>query len=339
MDKAETDVSVLILFFNRPECLARVFDAVRKARPSRLFLYQDGPRGERDKENVRACREIVADGRIDWECEVRRNYQSENYGCNPSCYMAHRWAFSLTDKLIVLEDDVVPSVSFFTFCKQLLDKYENEPRVWMIAGFNPEEKTDVGESYFFTSVFSIWGWASWRRVFETWDASYAWMDDETRMREMEEIVKAKGVRKDFLPMCRDHKKSGREFFETIFWASMLFSGALAVMPSENMVRNVGVSENSTHFASTLGTMPRRLRRQFLMPAHEIPFPLVHPGEIAEYAPFKDAVYLLNAWNHPLRKIEYSLEELWLNLRRLRFAAIGKAVWLRMRKTLGFYRHA
>ena len=37
------DVPVLILFFNRPQQLSQVFEQVRNARPSKLFLYQDGP--------------------------------------------------------------------------------------------------------------------------------------------------------------------------------------------------------------------------------------------------------------------------------------------------------
>ena len=48
MKPALVDVAVLILFFNRPRQLAQVFEQVKKARPSRLFLYQDGPRGEKD---------------------------------------------------------------------------------------------------------------------------------------------------------------------------------------------------------------------------------------------------------------------------------------------------
>ena len=47
MKPALVDVAVLILFFNRPRQLAQVFEQVKKARPSRLFLYQDGPRGEK----------------------------------------------------------------------------------------------------------------------------------------------------------------------------------------------------------------------------------------------------------------------------------------------------
>ena len=65
------DISVLILFFNRPESLAKVFEQVRKAQPARLFLYQDGPRGEKDLPGIQACRDIVA--QVDWPCEVHRN--------------------------------------------------------------------------------------------------------------------------------------------------------------------------------------------------------------------------------------------------------------------------
>ena len=79
---AKIDVAVLILFFNRPEPFEKVFQAVKEARPSRLFLYQDGPRGEKDMPGIEACRRIAAD--IDWECDVKHLYQERNYGCDPS---------------------------------------------------------------------------------------------------------------------------------------------------------------------------------------------------------------------------------------------------------------
>ena len=131
---ANIDVSVLILFFNRPDFLQKVFDEVKKARPTRLFLYQDGPRGEQDMERIMQCRQVVAD--IDWECEVHQLYQEKNYGCDPSEYLSQKWAFSIVDRCIVLEDDDVPSQSFFPFCKELLDRYADDDRIGMIAGFN-----------------------------------------------------------------------------------------------------------------------------------------------------------------------------------------------------------
>ena len=126
------DISVLILFFNRPEVLKPVFDEVRKAQPARLFLYQDGPRGERDMPGIEACRKIVE--QVDWPCEVHRMFQEKNYGCDPSEFISQRWAFSQVDKCIVLEDDDVPTQSFFRFCKEMLDRYENDDRIGMIQG-------------------------------------------------------------------------------------------------------------------------------------------------------------------------------------------------------------
>ena len=130
---AKIDVAVLMLFFNRPDHFQQVFDEVRKARPSKLFLYQDGPRGERDMPGIEACRQIASDENIDWECEVHRAYQEKNQGCDPSEYLSQKWAFSIVDKCIVLEDDDVPSQSFFPFCKEMLDRYEHDDRIWWLV--------------------------------------------------------------------------------------------------------------------------------------------------------------------------------------------------------------
>ena len=154
---AKTEVAVLLLFFNRSDTFRQVFEAVRQARPSKLFLYQDGPRGERDMAGIKACREMVSDEQIDWECEVYRLYQEKNFGCDPSEYISQKWAFSIVDKCIVLEDDDVPAQSFFPFCKEMLDRYEHDERITMISGFNIDEVTEgCPYDYFFTSTFAIW---------------------------------------------------------------------------------------------------------------------------------------------------------------------------------------
>lgn len=87
-EKSKIDIPVLILFFNRPNMLKRVFEQVKIAKPSKLYLFQDGARENRldDVVNVQKCREVVSD--IDWECEVYTNYQEKNNGCDPSEYLA-----------------------------------------------------------------------------------------------------------------------------------------------------------------------------------------------------------------------------------------------------------
>lgn len=333
---ALVDVSVLLLFFNRADTFQQVFQAVREARPARLFLYQDGPRSEADMAGIEACRSIAE--QVDWQCEVHRKYQQRNYGCDPSEYIAQKWAFSLCDKCIVLEDDDVPSQSFFTFCKELLDRYEHDSRIAMIAGFNAEEVTPgVPDDYFFTSTFSIWGWASWRRVVDQWDENYSFLDDDYNRGQLESVIRTRRYRRDIIPMCRDHRAAGKAFYESIFWTAMLLGNQLAVMPTCNLVNNVGATTNSTHY-SALRTMPRRLQRIFTMKRFELSFPMKHPKYVIENMDYKERLYRIHAWRHPWIKLKRSAEELLLNLRYGNFSHISKAVAKRVARLTGSHRH-
>lgn len=324
------DVNVLILFFNRADSLQQVFNAVRQAQPARLFLYQDGPRGEKDVPGIMACRDIVS--HVDWECEVYTRFEEVNHGCDPSEFLSQQWAFSMVEKCIVLEDDDVPTTSFFAFCKEMLDRYEHDERVGMIAGFNTEEHTtDCGaDDYFFTSNFSIWGWASWRRVVQRWDEAYTWLDDPQAVARIEALTKERKLRRDFLPMCRAHKASGKAFYETIFHAHMLLSNQLAIVPRVNMISNLGVTDNSTHFAGSVHTLPAGYRRIFTMQRHELAFPLHHPRHVVDHVAYRQRVYRIMAWEHPWLKAARSLEELWLNLRHGQWRRIASALGNRLR---------
>ncbi|MBP3688626.1 MAG: hemolysin activation protein [Bacteroidaceae bacterium] len=329
--KALVDVSVLILFFNRPEQLAKVFGQVRKARPSRLFLYQDGPRDGKDIPGIMACRKVVSD--IDWECDVHTMFQEKNYGCDPSEFISQRWAFSLTDKCIVLEDDDVPSVTFFRFCKEMLDKYEDDTRITHISGFNTDETTnDIEDSYFFSRAFSIWGWASWARVVNAWDGDYGFVKDPDQFGQLRQKTREHHLRSDMPAMCAAHARRGKEYYETIFWAYMTLNDGMCIIPRVNMINNIGM-EGGTHYSAQLNLLPRRLRRQFTMKRHEIDFPLHHPAEVREYPGYQRRYHLLNAWDNPWRKVQYSFEELWLNLMAGNIGNIISAARKRILKTM------
>ena len=331
----DVDVAVLILFFNRPDQLRQVFEQVRKARPSRLFLYQDGPRSDKDMPGIMACRQVVEE--MDWDCEVMRMYQERNYGCDPSEYISQRWAFDNVDKCIVLEDDDVPSISFFTFCKEMLDRYEHDTRITMISGFNVEEKTtDVDADYFFSTNFSIWGWASWRRVIDQWDARYEWLNDRYAVGDLQALIRERGYRDDFLPMCRQHRSYHKPFYESIFWAHLLMSGGLCIVPSRNMVSNLGPTSDSTHFGGSLHTLPHGYRRIFTMGRYEVAFPLRDPRYVMEHVAYRKRAYRIMGWMSPWTKIARSLEELLLNIRYGNWHHIWKSLVARARKLTGLH---
>ena len=73
--------AVLFLIFNRPEMTARVFEAIRNARPARLYIAADGPRPHvlDDEANCQRARAIARD--VDWTCEVRLLFRDHNLGC------------------------------------------------------------------------------------------------------------------------------------------------------------------------------------------------------------------------------------------------------------------
>ena len=333
MNPYKTDISVLMLFHARADHFSQVWAEVRKARPARLFLYQDGPRpGSNDMQGIMECRELVKDENIDWQCDVHRLYQEKNYGCDPSGYMSQQWAFSQTDKCIVLEDDVVPSQSFFPFCKELLDRYEHDERITMIAGFMTEEGTVAAPSYFFSRAFSIWGWASWARVVNNWDGKYGFVHSPEQFSLLKEKAALYHQRNDMLALCQQHAAAGKEFFETIFWSYMMLHDGMAIFPTVNLINNIGL-EGGTHYSTQLHLIPQRLRKQFTMPRHELSFPLVHPSEVIENPEYQKLWYLRNAWNNPWRKVQYSFEELWLNLKAGNMKNIIQSVRNRIKKTL------
>ncbi len=322
------DVSILILFFNRADVLEKVFEQVRLARPRRLFFYQDGPRGEHDMPGILACRKVVEN--IDWECEVHTNYQEKNAGCDPSEYLSMKWAFSMTEKLIMFEDDDVPSQSFFPFCKELLDRYENDERIGMIQGCNSEEITPgVEADYFFSNNFCISGWASWRRVFKNWEAHYEFLDNSEALSDLKAIVKERNLRNEFLPMCQAHQKSGKEHYETIFWAALILQSQLAIVPTKNLVNNIGVQPESAHFSGGTADLPPAYRRIFTMKRYELSFPLRHPRYVIEHLNHRKNVYRIQAWNSPWRKVGRSFWELWHNLKKGNFGKIKKAALNRL----------
>ncbi len=279
MKDSKIDIAVLLLFFVRTDKTVKVFEEIRKARPSKLFLYQDGPRQNHsdDMKKIMECRSAIEE-RIDWDCEVHRWYREENFGCDPSEYLSQKWMFEHVDRGIVLEDDDVPSQSFFPFCKELLEKYENDTRINIICGMNNLGVTDTGSSYLFTRYGSIWGWATWKRVIDLWDPQYKWLLD----RRIVDNLRLKYKRADsWFAVCRRHLQSQREHYESILGAHLRVNNLLNIVPTQNMITNIGIGEETTHSVNDIKKLPRATRKILQMRRYEIDFPLRHPSYVVE----------------------------------------------------------
>jgi hypothetical protein len=222
--------------------------------------------GELDK--VAATRAIV--NSVDWECEVLTNYSEVNLGCKRRVYSGIDWVFEQVAEAIILEDDCVPNPSFFRFCAELLERYRHDTRIMAISGDNFQfGRQRSPYSYYFSRYNHIWGWATWRR---------AWRFYDVEMEKWPEI-RDQGWLSDYLG-SRRRAAYWNEIFELVYrrkintwdyqwmFACWLQSG-LCILPSRNLVSNVGFGANATHTASH--------SRVAALPIDTMKFPLVHPS--------------------------------------------------------------
>lgn len=316
MYSSKIDVPVLLIFFNRPGCFEQVFEQVKKARPNKLFLYQDGARGgnEKDKIGIAKCRAIAED--IDWECEVHRLYQEKNVGCDPSGYNARKWVFEYVDRCIVLEDDCVPSQSFFPFCKELLEKYKDDQRIEMICGMNNLEYFDSPYSYIFSITGSVCGVATWKRVLDMADESYSFLEPGYNLEKLTDTLEIRGINtRSKLDTWYFDKCSGVVHHEAVLGAGQLLNHRLNIVTTVNMIHNIGnTPEGGTHSTSGVETIPKGLRRIFTMEAHDIDFPIKHPQYVIEDIQFQRQLDRVMGNGHPMVQLFRKIEKTFLIFR-------------------------
>lgn len=230
---------VALLIFNRPEETARVFQAVRAAKPSRLLVVADGPRADHsgDTELVERTREVVA--AVDWRCDVSRLYSDDNMGCGLRVSSGLDWVFSSEEEAIILEDDCLPHADFFTFADTMLARYRYDERIGMIAGMNYFSTPSRPEAWFFTHYFAIWGWASWARAWRTYDHTMSrWPDQQIRAKVLGNFADPRLAK--FMEEMLDSAHRGDIDTWDIQWVySCLLRNRLCVVPRVNLISNIG----------------------------------------------------------------------------------------------------
>jgi len=237
---------VLLLVFNRPLLTQQVFDVIQKVKPKKLFIAADGPRvgNKEDIINCQKVREIV--NQVDWECDVSSLYRDTNLGCRDAIVSSINWFFEHVNEGIILEDDVLPTESFFSFSQKILEKYRFDDKVMQINGsFHLDGLKKFNESYYFSKLNSCWGWATWKKSWEYFD---------NKMTGYEDIKKNGGIQKYFenkeisdwmgvylneanIPSCN--------IWSTQWSYAIMKNNGLCVNPTKNLVNNIGFFDSPT----------------------------------------------------------------------------------------------
>lgn len=305
---------VAMVFFNRPEQFKRIFEEVRKARPTKLFLIQDGPRENHpsDEIQIQACRQIAET--IDWDCEVHRNYSDVNLGCGSRVSSGISWAFNYVDRLMIFEDDTLPSQSWFTFCEEILERYKSDERIGMITGVNHLGKYDkYKSSYFFATCGSIAGWATWKRVWDDYDYSLSDVDDDYLCQVLEKVYYPEWKAKSYVKLMKRFRNIAKVGTKRNSWSGPFgfqswLNTRLVIVPTKNMITNIGLTPGATNGGTSASILPKKIQSIFNAERYEIDFPLVHPMHVIEDRIYNDKLQVvMNGGRNPLRRICRRLE--------------------------------
>lgn len=265
-------VPVVLVSFNRPEHTRRMLAAIRAVAPARLFLLADGPRpgNAADVESCAAVRAALAE--VDWPCEVKRLYRDVNIGAPASVAYGLDWVFGEVEEAIVLEDDCLPNPDFFRFCAELLERYRDNPDVWMIGGRAPNVAPEAfaGASYGFTAFAAIWGWATWRRAWEAHRGRSARHDEGPAAGPdmSSSRLLTPGARRYFADVAS--QSTTVSFGWDSYWVlSIVAERGLAIVPAANLVVNIGFGAGATN---TRGVIAGR-------GLETLDWPLHHPARV------------------------------------------------------------
>jgi hypothetical protein len=270
--ESQLETPVAFVLFRRPDRTRRVFEEIRRARPKRLFLIADGPRGPDEAADCYAARAVVED--IDWACEVTRDFATENIGLKHRLPSGLDGVFGDVDRAIVLEDDCLPHQTFFRFCDELLERYADDERVMHVAGSQLlPDPPPWSTTYHFSRYVHIWGWATWRRAWRHFDVELReWhaLDREQRECSLRSMFDDESERRYWRYVW---DRSGEiENWDAQWSYALLAREGLAANSNRNLISNIGFGTDATNATEDPFGIAAR-------PLEGLRFPLDHPSSV------------------------------------------------------------
>lgn len=239
----EINVPVLLIGFNRPDTIKQVFEKIRDAKPTKLYVAIDGPRVGKEGENdlVKQVQEIVK--KVDWQCEAHYSFSDKNKGAEITVSYAISWVFEKEEYAIILEDDIIAPFSFFRFAQEMLIKFKKDQRTGIISGsnFTPIDLSNDND-YFFSKYPHTWGWATWKRVWENFDLNIKIADDHIRTSFLEKITNSNAEKRYYKKLYSQMQKkgAGNITWDYMFQYFLRVNNLISIIPRVNLTSNIGV---------------------------------------------------------------------------------------------------
>lgn len=269
------DVPVRVAVWIRPENQKKQFEILRKARPSILFITSDGGRNEKEWSAIHENRKLF-ENEIDWCCTAYFLFADKNNGLYTMGGMCRELIWSQVDRCIFLEDDILPSISFFRYCAELLEYYKDDTRISTICGMNHLGTYEEPHSdYFFSRQGSVWGTATWKRVHDMRDGIHYGEDPYVLKLLRQRTRHNKIFWKKIIGYAKDNLYDGHipggEFYSEL---AMYGHNQLKIIPKKNMICNIGYGDNAAH-TKGYKYFDSDTKKLFNMKTYELDGPIQH----------------------------------------------------------------
>ena len=261
---------IALILAPRLDTVPRVLAAIKAAQPSILYVVADAGWSLETEEKFKEVKKLIAE--ISW-CEVRINYAEKNMGAKMRLATGITWVFEHEERAIILEHDCLPDPTFFPFCEELLERYADDERVMHIGGNNffATTKSDFTspDSYFFTHIPHIWGWATWRRAWKSYDVTLSKWPEAQKRRMLSDIFRDKAVAYRWENRFQDYSEGRINSWDGQWAFAVLAQGGLAINPSVNLVSNIGFGTDALSCKDPESWLAN-------IPTLPMLFPLTHP---------------------------------------------------------------
>jgi len=233
---------IALFVYNRPWHTQQVLSGLKRNKLQKLYIFSDGAKNEDDKKSIQEVRELIT--LIDW-CDAEIIKSETNKGLARSIVDGVNYVLTKHPRIIVLEDDCLPSPDFIDFMERCLDRYENSSGVMSITGFNMIE---IPQNYLYDIYFfyrsSVWGWGTWRRAWEKFS-----FDEKNYT----ECIDNKIIQKEFnrggtdLSAMLKAQIEGKINSWAIKWAYTHYKyKGVCVHPVMSRIKNIGFDGSGTH---------------------------------------------------------------------------------------------
>ena len=145
--------SVVFITFKRPQETKKIYKIILKAKPKKIYIFQDGYKNSFTQDEEKKFFETKKFIKNLKSKKIKKIFFKKNIGLRYIAFNILKIVFKNENKIIIIEDDTMPKISFFKYCDIMLKKYYYNKKIAQITGCNLfygiSKKRITNESYFF----------------------------------------------------------------------------------------------------------------------------------------------------------------------------------------------